>query len=78
MGFSELHIQIAPLTKIVLLKVFGRLSSKTIVLFVSHGDQGSLKKIMPSANTWCVPVPLHSSQSAMALLHSNHQAYLIT
>ena len=38
----------------------------------------SLKKIMPSANTWCVPVPLHSSQSAMALLHSNHKAYLIT
>ena len=33
---------------------------------------------MPSANTWCVPVPLHSSQSAMALLHSNHKAYLIT
>ena len=39
---------------------------------------GQLEKIMPSANTWCVPVPLHSSQSAMALLHSNHQAYLIT
>ena len=37
--------------------------------FLFFGDRRSLKKIMPSANTWCVPVPLHSSQSAMALLH---------
>ena len=56
----------------------GSLFTSLVFFLFSIDDQRSLEKIMPSANTWCVPVPLHSSQSAMALLHSNHQAYLIT
>ena len=36
------------------------------------------EKIMPSANTWSVPVALHSTQSAMSLLHTILLAFVIT
>ena len=47
-------------------------------IYVNLIEAVACKKIMPSANTLNVPVALHSTLSAMNLLHTILLAYLIT